>query len=184
MRSNVRRNRLVLLQAARDLFATGDDVPMYEVASRAGVGQATLYRHFPSRSALAAAVGHQVLDDLEELTDDVEPSEAFYALLRGVMSSAAESAGLVRLLREGSDADSHIAQLEKRLVALFARPLRDAKAAGSVREDMKIADVLLLIQMLQGVIDSAGSDSKTRARKSQRGLKFLLDGIRPSSASG
>src|ERR1700761_6458088 len=56
LRKDAKRNRVAILDAARELFAESGDVAMSEVARRAGVGQATLYRNFPDRSALAAEV--------------------------------------------------------------------------------------------------------------------------------
>src|SRR5579862_422352 len=61
-RKDAQRNREAILNAARELFADCADAPMYEVARRAGVGQATLYRNFPDRRDLAAAL---LLDEIE-----------------------------------------------------------------------------------------------------------------------
>lgn len=67
LRKDARRNREAILAAARDLFAESGDVAMYEVARRAGVGQATLYRNFPDRDALIAALSVEWLDELERV---------------------------------------------------------------------------------------------------------------------
>ena len=56
LRKDAQRNREAILAAARELFAESADVPMYEIARRAGVGQATLYRNFPDRRNLAASL--------------------------------------------------------------------------------------------------------------------------------
>ena len=67
LRRDARDNREAILDAARALFADSADVAMCQVARRAGVGQATLYRNFPSRGALAAEILHEHLERIEAL---------------------------------------------------------------------------------------------------------------------
>src|SRR5579871_1607351 len=85
LRADARRNRQQLLAAARDVFVElGADAPLDEVARRAGVGIATLYRRFPDRLALQRAVGLDVLAQAAEVARraEVEESDAWRALGR------------------------------------------------------------------------------------------------------
>ena len=67
LRRDARDNRAAILDAARELFADSADVAMCQVAKRAGVGQGTLYRHFPNRGALAAEILDEYIVRFEEL---------------------------------------------------------------------------------------------------------------------
>ncbi|HMD23831.1 MAG TPA: helix-turn-helix domain-containing protein [Streptosporangiaceae bacterium] len=177
-RSDVQRNRQVLLQAARELFAVGSDVPMYEVARRAGVGQATLYRHFPDRAALAGAIAEELIEDLEELAArSAGRPDAFYVLLRGLVDTAARSGGLIQVVREDTGGQPQVERLLKRLGAMFAGPLREAKASGTVRADFGADDVILVITMVQGALDEADAGPAPRAAAAGRALDLLLHGI-------
>src|ERR1700730_17128275 len=90
LRRDAQRNRDTILTAARDLFAESGEVPMYEIARRPGVGQATLYRHFPDREAVAAALATEQLDRLEHLADShAGDPDAFFILVRGMVDAQA-----------------------------------------------------------------------------------------------
>ncbi len=90
MRADARRNYEALLAAARELFLEqGPDAPLDEVAKRAGVGAGTLYRHFPSRNDLVAAV---YVADIEAMCDSAEKQDA------GVARKDLDSTTLLRML--------------------------------------------------------------------------------------
>ena len=89
-RKDARRNREAILSAARELFADSADVPMYEVARRAGVGQATLYRNFPDRRDLAAALLLEEMEHTEQLAaEHAGDPDAFFVLVRSVVETIA-----------------------------------------------------------------------------------------------
>src|SRR5258708_35434152 len=86
MRSDAVRNKKLIVQAAREVFATaGLAAPIDEIAQRAGVGTGTLYRHFPTKEALFEAVVIRAVEDLVEearrLIAGKEPKTAFFKLL-------------------------------------------------------------------------------------------------------
>ncbi|WFE54279.1 helix-turn-helix domain-containing protein [Micromonospora sp. WMMD1155] len=71
LRSDARDNRQRILEAARTTFATdGMDVPMREIARRAGVGPATLYRRFPTKEALATEAFAEQMDACHVIVDE------------------------------------------------------------------------------------------------------------------
>jgi AcrR family transcriptional regulator len=179
-RKDAQRNREAILAAARELFADSADVPMYEVARRAGVGQATLYRNFPDRRNLAAALLVEHMESTERLA--AEPAgdpDAFFVLLRDVAETMARFYPLGQLAREDACLGSELDRRRQRLVDLMKEPLRDAKAAGTVRRDLAVDDVFLVLSMVKGAVDR-GEDRAGRAAAATRALALVLDGITPS----
>ncbi len=182
-RKDAQRNREAILAAARELFADCADVPMYEVARRAGVGQATLYRNFPDRRDLAAALLLEEMEHTEQLAaDHAGDPDAFFVLLRNVVETIARFHALGELAREDACLGSALQSRRRRLRELLKEPLRAAKAAGTVRCDLTIDDVFLVVLMVRGAIDAAdGPAGRTGA--ASRALALLLDGVTPARAA-
>src|ERR1700748_3232517 len=89
-RKDAQRNREAILAAARELFSERGDVPMYEVARRAGVGQATLYRNFPDRRNLVAALLAELTERTERLAaEHTGDPDALFVLLRDIVETMA-----------------------------------------------------------------------------------------------
>ncbi|MFD7135468.1 helix-turn-helix domain-containing protein [Streptomyces sp. NPDC059894] len=98
------RNQAALIVAAREVFAErGIDAPLSAIARRAGVGQGVLYRHFPDRAAVAAAVLEENVRQVEQAAADEGTS---FAAVLGVLSwHLTESAAFISLLRAADEAD-------------------------------------------------------------------------------
>ena len=179
-RKDAQRNREAILGAARELLADCADVPMYEVARRAGVGQATLYRNFPDRRNLAAALLVEHMESTERLAaEHAGDPDAFFVLLRDVVETMARFYPLGELAREDACLGSELNRRRQRLADLMKEPLRDAKAAGTVRCDLTIDDVFLVVSMIRGAVDRA-DDRAGRATAASRALALVFDGITPS----
>jgi AcrR family transcriptional regulator len=182
-RKDAQRNREAILAAARELFAECGEVPMYEVARRAGVGQATLYRNFPDRRDLAAALLLEEMQHTEQLAaDHAGDPDAFFVLLRSVVDTIARFHALGELAREDTCVGSALDSRRRRLRELLKEPLRAAKVAGTVRCDLTIDDVFLVVLMVRGAIDGA-DDPAGRAAAATRALALLLEGMTPSRAA-
>lgn len=182
-RKDAQRNREAILSAARELFADCADVPMYEVARRAGVGQATLYRNFPDRRDLAAALLLEEMEHTETLAaDHAADPDAFFVLLRSIVETIARFHALGELARQDACLGSALDSRRRRLRELLKEPLRAAKAAGTVRCDLTIDDVFLVVLMVRGAIDAADGASG-RAAAASRALALLLDGLTPSRST-
>lgn len=180
-RSDARRNREAILAAAREMFAESGDVAMYDVARRAGVGQATLYRNFPDRDALIAAIGVEWLEELERLgAEHAGEPDAFFVLLRAMVDSAARFHGLADCAQDSPDLASELEPLYQRLNALIKPSLRAAKAAGLVRRDLSVNDVMLLMAMVEGAL-SREADAAGRVAAASRVLALALDGLTPQA---
>jgi AcrR family transcriptional regulator len=179
-RKDAQRNRDAILGAARALFADSGDVPMYEVARRAGVGQATLYRNFPDRADLAAALLAEQLEIQERVAaEHAGDPDAFFMLLRSVAETVACCHALGDLAQEQDCAGSQLERHRQRLAELMQRPLRDAKAAGTIRRDLTIDDVFLMVAMVKGAVGHADG-SAARATAASRALTLVLEGVAPS----
>jgi AcrR family transcriptional regulator len=179
-RRDARRNREAILEAARELFAESGDVAMYEVARRAGVGQATLYRNFPDRDALIAALSLEWLDSLERVgAERAGDPDGFFVLLRAIVESQAQFHGLVDCAKEPSALASELELAQQRLAQLIAGALRDAKSAALVRDDLSLEDVFLVMAMVEGAL-SREADAAGRRVAAARVLALALDGLSPA----
>lgn len=151
-------NRRALLEAARAEFAEhGLSAPLSAVARRAGVGQGSLYRHFPDRIALAVAVFHENVAELEAAADreDSGLAELFDAVAEQAMASTA----LVELLMSAQD-DERARDLGARVLRLVDRVLEREHAASRIADTVDRDDVMLAISMLAAVL--ARSDTASR----------------------
>ncbi len=176
-RRDAQRNRQAIMAAARDLFAECADVPMYELAKRAGVGQATLYRNFPDRRDLAAALLAEQIARTEALaTEHADDPDAFFVLLRHVVEMMAQCRALGELTRENACSGSELAVCRERLAELLKQPLRGAKAAGTVPCAVTIEDVFLVLSMIQGAIDAAHGPA-ARSAAASRAFNLAMEGL-------
>jgi AcrR family transcriptional regulator len=182
LRKDAQRNRDAILSAARELFAESDDVPMYEIARRAGVGQATLYRHFPDRSAVAEALAAEALVGLERLAaEHTGDPDAFFMLLRALVDAQVRC-NFIHGLREPATVGPELEPLKQRFVELLRQPLRDAKAAGTLRRDLTADDIFLLAAMINGAMSEAAVPAE-RVARAMRALALALDGLTTRSGA-
>jgi AcrR family transcriptional regulator len=181
-RKDAKRNRDAILRAARELFAESGDVALCEVARRAGVGQATLYRNFPNRSALAAEILGEHVDRVAQLAveHDDDP-DAFFVLLRALVEAMVHIYVLSELAREDVGVGSRLEQERQRIAGFLKRPLQNAKTAGTLRRDASIDDVFLVLLMARGAMERAPGPA-ARAAAVTRVLTLALDGLVPPAA--
>ena len=182
LRRDARRNREAILEAGRELFADSADVAMCQVARRAGVGQATLYRNFPDRGALAAEILGERVERIAELAaDHTDDPDAFFVLLRSVVDTMAGVYALAELAREDARTDQGLKQNRLVVVELLRGPMRDAKTAGTLRRDLSIEDVFLMLSMVRGAMAGAHGLAG-RSEAGHRALALMVDGVAPSVA--
>ncbi|GAA4942868.1 TetR/AcrR family transcriptional regulator [Actinoplanes utahensis] len=175
-RRDAQRNRAAILEAAGEVLSEDEQVAlMPEIARRAGVGQATLYRHFPDRQALTTAVlGYQLeLLEARVAAHSGHPG-GFRALLREVLHSQIELRGLVKLVRRFDLGLQE--RYRRRVIAAFAAPLRHAKEHGHVRADLVPEDLSLLFTMVQSVAE-ATDDVRAARAAADRSVALVLDGV-------
>lgn len=161
-------NRRAIVTAAREVFAErGADAPLSAIARRAGVGQGSLYRHFPDRTAIVAAVFDENIGELERLVDDADAGIA--ALFDGAAAQAADSVALYETAI-AHRRDARLAHLETRLHALAETLLDRDRRRGAVRDGVEVADVLIGVAMAAAVVTAADGADQSAVRSRVRSL--------------
>jgi AcrR family transcriptional regulator len=177
-RADARANRARIVHTARGMITPTGDLKLNEVAKRAGVGQGTLYRHFPTRDALLAEVYRQDVDALvtaaSTLLQQHPPIEALARWFERVADYARLKRGVLAAVENA---------VWQELSAHSHGPIGDAvttlleagKADKTIRPDVDARDVILLIGYLAR-LDATDVDARARHL-----LTIILDGLRARS---
>jgi AcrR family transcriptional regulator len=180
-RADARANHAALLEAAAALAGQGGvDLPYDEIALAAGVGRATVYRHFPTRGALARALIDAALDRWDAIVADLAPGPGQFEMLfdAWVLKQQDPSHG-VDLLTHCASAED-LRRARRRLEATLRQPTRVAQDAGIVRERFSPRDVRIVLTMLSAALRSSESPSdRRRAIEIARDALFTPEGVRP-----
>ncbi|TWF91516.1 TetR/AcrR family transcriptional regulator [Kitasatospora viridis] len=183
-RAAARRNRATVLSAAGEAFAErGLDVPLSEIARRAGVGAGTVYRHFPSKQALLEAVFVGHLSGLaasgeRRMAGTVPPADAFFGLLLEVIEKSHLRGHLCDVLAaDASWPRPLLAAASLRFRRVLTALLHAAQRAGGVRPDLGLGDVLALTVGCAAMLDAHHD-----RRAGRRLVRLTLDGLRTSGA--
>ncbi|MFE6775574.1 TetR/AcrR family transcriptional regulator [Streptomyces sp. NPDC057702] len=178
-RADARRNAEVLLRAAAEAFvASGVEVPIRDIAARAGVGTATIYRHFPTRADLIVAVYRHQVDALAEVGPTLLETTGtpYAALARWIdqfVDFVATKQGLATVLQSDDPCfDPLHAYFLERLVPACADLLAAATEAGEVRTDL---DAYALMRGVGGLCAGAGTNPRYDARQL---VHVLVAGLR------
>jgi AcrR family transcriptional regulator len=159
LRADAERNRERIVAAAADLFAErGLSVPLEEVARVAGVGVATLYRRFPTRTDLAIEVFDRNMAAYTEAVDAAlaNPSAAdgFRRLIFDLCALQAADPGRRALLTTAFPASSLIEQRVADTVEKMGLLVERAHAAGALRPDVGVGDVVVMLLANAGVLEA------------------------------
>jgi len=187
LRVDAERNRVALLAAAREVFAEqGLEAPLEEIALRAGVGIATLYRRFPTRGQLVAAA---LVDKIAQYAEAAEqalaipdPWAGFASFVERICELQADDRGLSDLLSMTLPTDDRIEQLRKIANQRVARLVARAKATGRLRQEFVAEDLLVLLVANASVVHVTRQDAPEAWR---RFVGLMLDAFgqtRESSA--
>jgi len=183
VRADAQRNIDTLLQTAVAVFATsGVDAPVREIAEKAGVGVGTIYRHFPQRSDLIAAVFRREIDACAEavpvLAAEHEPDEALSRWIQRYVDFIAAKRGLAEALHCGDPAvDTLTAYFKQRLEPALGTLLESAASAGQVRPDIAAEDLLTAVASLCMHPYAQGP------QHARRMVSLLVDGLRYGASS-
>ncbi|WP_354645097.1 TetR/AcrR family transcriptional regulator [Kitasatospora camelliae] len=186
LRADAHRNRERIITAARELFVVfGAEVPLDEIAKRAGVGNATLYRHFADRRELIRQVSLSVMDRVigHAIAAAEEEPDAFAALSRFTHAAADERIGaLCPLLSEHIDADDPELEAAKvRLEQATTDLVSRAHTSGQLRPDVGVGDFVVAITQLTRPLPGAACVAVDEF--THRHLQILLDGLRAPAPS-
>jgi AcrR family transcriptional regulator len=186
LRKDAARSRAAILTAARELFSSGREVPMYEIGRLAGVGQATLYRHFPDRSAIVAAISREHVERIEAtaaaLADD---DHAILILLDTASEMLVRIHDLVGILRADAALAPVLIELRQRMRDVLDAALERSRGSHLLRHDLQVEDIVLVLNMINGALAGIG-DPEERTAAARRALALTLDGLRqePRTSTG
>ncbi|MEZ2388518.1 TetR/AcrR family transcriptional regulator [bacterium RCC_150] len=157
LRADAERNRERVLDAAREVFAEqGLDVSTNEIARRAGVGVATLFRRFPSREDLIAGAFAEKMHAYSEVTAkalaDPDPWHGFCVYIERLCRMQAEDRGFADVLTMTFPTAKALEEERNRAANALTDLLERAKAAGRLRSDFAHQDVPLILMANAGVV--------------------------------
>jgi AcrR family transcriptional regulator len=181
-RSDARRNRHAILAAALEALTESPDASLNAIAKRAGVANATLYRHFPTREELVLAVyEHEVqrlVDAAGSLLQEQAPIDALRSWVEDLARYAVTKHGLADALRKAATPGSDLASTGTyvAIVAALDRLLQANISAGTLRAGLNADDVILALAGLWQ-LDPAG-DWRAQA---ERIYEIVLSGLQRSS---
>jgi AcrR family transcriptional regulator len=177
-RRDFEQNREVILRAADDVFTElGVSASIATIARRAGVGSATIYRHFPNREALVSAVFElrvlaysEAIENAQLLPD---PEAAFRATIHAMVDLQSRDRSFREIIGGQDEIPLELPGFERLGLALLGA-LQSAKRANVVREDVTNEDILLLLLATEGIAMPTGAQSATAMR---RLVDLALDGF-------
>ena len=180
-RSDAQDNRRRILDAARAAFAAdGLKVPMREIARRAEVGPATLYRHFPTKEALAVEAFrdqfHACHAIVEEALADPEPWRGFRLLFERICELHARDRGFTAAFLSAYPAALDFAAEREYALASVATLIRRAGESGHLREDFSVDDLILMFTAHSGI------EAKSTAVRLKASRRFATLAIRAFQA--
>jgi AcrR family transcriptional regulator len=175
LRADAALNRQKIMATAEAMFAKdGLGVSVDDIARQAKIGIGTLYRHFPTKDALIAAIARKHIEEFacraEQLALDPQPTQLREIFERTLADGANKRSFLESLgptWKTGPEIEPSRARARRAVAKLLTR----AQETGEVRDDVSLADVIVLIRGLF----TSDLDAKTRARL----LRVLFDGLRP-----
>jgi AcrR family transcriptional regulator len=173
VRSDSVRNQQLIVNAAREVLSEcGTDARMDTIATRAGVGIGTVYRHFPNKQALVDELVRLILDDLVDAGESAlarDDGTGLEAFLRALGYSLAEHHAYADKLIE-----SHRCAGAEQLRALMAQLLDQAQRYGRISPDVTHGDILATAWALRGIVETSGT---TAPNAWQRHLEIHLAGL-------
>jgi AcrR family transcriptional regulator len=173
-RADAVANRDALLAAARGLFAEhGLDVSYDDISRAAGVGRATLYRHFPTREHLRTAILDGIVAEIEAAADRLPAApESFGRLFRAALRVQTDNLALFDLFPPRGELGPSVQDRRVRVVEVFRAPLARAQEAGLARADLTPEEVRIQLLMLGAAVrpDVAQGDRRRAWRLARLAL--------------
>jgi AcrR family transcriptional regulator len=186
LRADAARNRARILVAAASVFAErGLDASTAEIARRAGVGEATLFRRFPSKDDLVVAILAEHMDAViataESCLAEPDPWTAVERFFEALVEQQVHDQGALDAVKDDCMWRPALAARRKRVMELMSRLLRRAQDAGVVRDDLTAPDLALLTASAAATGGVAIPGLRPDLWK--RYLGVILDGMRPEGAT-
>lgn len=163
MRADARANRDRILEVAREALTADPETPLSAIGKAAGVGQGTLYRHFPTREALALAIYRREISALAALPSTLlqerPPLEAFRLWCAQLAVSSAMKRGVAKLL-QGATSEDDERETYRQIVLAVRSLLAASEAAGAIDRGANADDVLMLLGVLWQIPSHPGRDAQ------------------------
>jgi AcrR family transcriptional regulator len=186
LRADAARNRELIITAAAAVFAErGLEAATAEIAQRAGVGEATLFRRFPTKDDLIDAIIETRMEEVAVLADaaaeDPDPGAALERFMQDLVKRFSRDRGFFEAAGQRCVNDARFQPPRERALEAVGRLLKGAQDAGAVRRDLSPSD----ISFLAGSAAYAMEVTKPGLREDlwKRYLRVILDGMRPEGAS-
>lgn len=184
-RSDARRNRARILDAAAYVFSrSGAEGRVGDIAARAGLGQGTLFRHFPSKQVLLIAVlGSRIDNVLASARDCIGMSDPWSSVKRFMTEGAEQLAhdrAFLQAIGPGLFDEPELQSARDELLLAVDELLVRAQDAGVVRRDLSATDIPFLLNAVGGTIEHVPCSDPELWR---RYLLVVLDGMRPAGAT-
>jgi len=183
-RSDARTNRVRILEAAEEVFGKGgESASTEEVARLAGVGIATVFRHFPTKAALLEAVLVARFEELRQQADELSKSDeagpAFFAFFTHMVTDAPKKIAIAEALSDaGGELEGGASLASNELRRAVGGLLRRAQEAGAVRDDVELPELYALLIGASRAAAVARLDDEVQARS----LAIIFDGLAPRLA--
>lgn len=186
LRADAERNRRRLIEAASAMFSErGLDVGVGEIAERAGVGRGTLFRNFPSKEALTAAVVVErirvMTEQAQALLDEPDAAAALSGLLDDLLERQQSDRALFEVLADEWMARPEIRAAHEQALGVLEELVTRAQSAGAIRPDVSGVDVLL---MVKGVCETSQSFRGLDPAVSRRQLDLVKAAIAAPGVAG
>ncbi|WP_249978056.1 TetR/AcrR family transcriptional regulator [Vreelandella olivaria] len=173
-RRDVVRHRNTILDAAERVFAEhGAFVPLEQVAKAADVGRATLYRHFPDRRALFLGIFERTVEPILKEGFALPPEDILLGVVHKLARAARKSPQMEDAWRIYVSKDPELQARRHSFLRQLETPLADAKAAGKVRSDLTLEDLVAVLRMAVAAQSPQLHDDSYHERL----MKLLLEGI-------
>ena len=186
LRADAQRNRERIIAAAIDVFAeSGLEASTAEIAQRAGVGEATLFRRFPSKGDLIQAIVETQMESVIEIATDCltdpDPGQGLERFLTEMVERAVADRGVLESAKDTCMTSKALEENRRQILNLMTSLVKRAQEVGAVRSDLAGQDLGLLI----GCAAAAGEIPFPGLRDDlwKRYLQIILDGLRPVGAT-
>lgn len=179
LRKDAERNRRLILDAARELFAQrGLGVTLNDIAHHAGVGVGTVYRRFPDKTVLIESLFEEsfreIADRLRAAVADPDPWHGLVTFLDGQFEAQACDQGLKELVTATPDGIARVSRLRDELLPLSEQLVSRARESGMLRDDVDPTDLAIVQIMIGSVLDAA---REVEPEAWRRYLAIFLRGI-------
>jgi AcrR family transcriptional regulator len=186
LRADAQRNRERIVAAAVEVFAErGLDASTAEIAQRAGVGEATLFRRFPSKDALIQAIVETQMEAVIEIATDCltdpDPGQGLERFLTEMVEHTVADRGVLEAAKDACVVSAGLADHRRQIVNLMTALVKRAQEVGAVRSDLAGQDLGLLIGCAAGAAEVPFPGLREDLWK--RYLQIILDGLRPEGAT-